>query len=173
MDTATTTNVEERNMWDYIVYASEHKIQRHVLSPNCGGLMGARLGYISERYGCTPETHKQLPQIHIDLGGMCFVNEPEVIVGLSDGRRVSVLKYQALSIARILRDKCPETIGDAQHVRMQSFPGLLVFLSLSDRDELIEGLELGQRDELAAGRHKKQMQSALDKANADASARWR
>lgn len=147
--------------WHYVTYDPMSHVQRHVIHPL---IAKSRMHYLTETYGVTPSVSEKSACVHMDQGGMITIDEPFITVDLAKDRQVSVLAFQALSIAEALRSAPIEKFGRYRAVRFPSFPGTLVFLSIPDRDKLVKALEISGGPDIAH-QHALAVHAALGRAN--------
>jgi hypothetical protein len=107
-------------------------------------LLSARIEDLHSRYGRKPDRIEWKDSIHLDVGGSIMVGEPSVDVALGKNRTVSVFKYQAPYFVVFLREATERVLGGSTWVRLSTWPGLMTYLSIRDRNKLLR--ELGKVD---------------------------
>ncbi len=151
-------------MWTFVTFprTSGSHVQNHALTPGC---VSGRLKYIKDRYDEVPETQRDVEVISLDVGGMCRVDEPSIVVPLPDSGCVRLTRFQISSWIYALEAPRAERIDGCSYVRVQSWPGMLVFMTIRDRSYLLDALHM-QRDVTCEIQHDVAMHNALVEADA-------
>lgn len=123
------------------VYSTFHqqgkKIKPHLCHPFYHKI---RMAYLFETYGVIPDRIQKIVDMQIDFGGMICTKDPTVDVELSGERIISCWQHQASNVVRVLENAIPTPYGCYTFYRFSRWPGVLCFISKTDRDTVLKTL---------------------------------
>jgi len=147
--------------WVYATFCQGDKIKPHMCHPFCHR---ARMAYLWETYGAIPTKTERLSNMHVDFGGMISTKDPVVEISLAGERTFSCWEHQIGGVLQVLECASPLVHGPRTFYKFARWPGVLCFISKTDRRTVLRHL-MQVVDREFEGEHAARMHEGLVQAN--------